>query len=225
MPPSLDYDDRPRRRRARPDRTALWVVLGLLGALSALLLVAGAAVLLWVVMPARKAKPVLGAPQFPDVPAAPVPAGWREFRSAEGRFRVLLPGRPAVRKQRAPSPAGPVLDTVCELNTDEMSVGVRFADFDGPNQRDFPLEQVVTDGRDSILRALGGRVSSERAFNLGDVRVREAVIDSARQGRCHFRWYVRGRRLYAVTVMSVKRDWAPPADVVRRVFDSFQLTD
>lgn len=225
MPPSFDYDERPRRRRARPDRTVLWVVFGLLGALGGLLLLAGVAVLLWVVLPARKARPVLSVPPLPDVLSAPVPPGWQEFRSPEGRFRVLLPGRPTVRRQQAASPAGPVLDTVCELNTDDLSLGVRFADFDGPAQRNFPLDRVITDGRDSILRALGGQVASERTFDLGDVRVREVVIDSARQGRCHFRWYVRGRRLYAVTVMSVKRDRAPPAAVARRVFDSFQLTD
>jgi hypothetical protein len=225
MPPSLDYDDRPRRRRAGPDRTVFWVVFGLLGALGGLLLLAGVAVILWVVVPARKARPVLSGLPLPDVLSAPVPPGWQEFRSPEGRFRILLPGRPTVRKQQAPSPAGPVIDTLCELNTDEMSVGVRFADFDGPAQHNFPLDRVVTDGRDSILRALGGHVSGERAFDLGDARVREVVIDSARQGRCHFRWYVRGRRLYAVTVMSVKRGRAPPTKIVRRVFDSFQLTD
>jgi hypothetical protein len=225
MPASLDYDDRPRRRPVRRDRTALWVVLGLLGALAALLLVGGLAIILWVARPARKARPVLTGPPPAAAPAAAVPAGWQEFTSPEGRFRVLLPGRPSVRRQQAPSPAGPVLDTVCELNTAELSLGVRFADFDGPAQRNFPLEQVVNDGRDAIHKALGGRLAREVSFNLGDVRVREVVIDSDRQGRCHFRWYVRGRRLYAVSVMSVQRDRAPPADVVSRVFDSFRLTD
>jgi hypothetical protein len=58
---------------------------------------------------------------------------------------------------------------------------------------------------------------------VGDVPVREALIDSPRQGTCYFRWYLRGRRLYTLTVMGI--GGSPPDDVVRRFFDSFQLTD
>jgi hypothetical protein len=197
------------------------VVLGLLGAFGLLLVAGGVAAVLWFALAGKKNKPTPPAAEV----TADAPAGWQEFSLPEGRFRVLLPGRPSVRRQNAPSPVGPVLDTVCELNTDEMSIGVRFADFDSPAQRNVPLEQVVNDGRDAILKALGGRLVREGGFTVGNARVREAVIDSARQGRCHFRWYVRGRRLYAISVLSLHRDRAPPDDVVRRFFDSFRLTD
>ncbi len=224
MPRSRESDDRPRRRRPpRQDRTVLWVVLGLLAAAGALLMAGGVAVVLWFTLGAKKAR-TLPAPA--GAPAqVEAPAGWQEFRSAEGRFRVLLPGRPAVRKQNVPSPAGPVPDTVCELNTDALSVGVRFADFDGPAQKDFPLDRVIDSGRNDLVKALGGRVVRERNWIAAGARARELVIDSARQGTCQFRWYVRGRRLYVVAVLSLHRDRPPPEEVVHRVFDSFQLTD
>ncbi len=219
MPPSLDYD-RPRPRRDRPDRTVLWVVVGVLGALAALFVVGGLAVILWLVLPARRGKPAL--PGLPPVPAAAVPAGWQEVSSAEGRFRALMPGRPRVEHRNMPSPFGPVADTAYILDTDRLSIGVVFADFTGPRQGNVSLDAVVNAGRDAIRDKLGGPVR-ERAFHAGNVPVREALIDSPRQGTCHFRWYLRGRRLYTVSIMGLRG--SPPDDVVRRFFDSFQLTD
>src|SRR5437868_12656641 len=156
MPRSVEYDDRPRPRRARPDRTILWVVVGLLGALAALLLVGGLAVILWVARPARRGKPVLpGAPPA-GAPAAAAPAGWQEVSSAAGRFRALMPGRPRVEHRQMPSPFGPVADTAYILDTDQLSLGVTFADFTGPRQGNVSLDSVVNAGRDAIRNEQSG---------------------------------------------------------------------
>lgn len=121
-----------------------------------------------------------------------------------------------------PSPFGPVADTAYILDTDKLSLGVTFADFTGPRQGNVSLGAVIDAGRDAIRNKLGGPVR-EGAFRVGNVPVREVLIDSPNQGTCYFRWYKRGRRLYTVTMMGV--GGSPPYDLVRRFFDSFQLTD
>jgi hypothetical protein len=127
-----------------------------------------------------------------------------------------------VERRNMPGPFGPVADTACILDSADLSLGVTFADFDGPARQNVPLESVVNAGRDAIRDKLGGAVR-ERAFHVGTVPVREAAIHSPRQGTCYFRWYVRGRRLYTVSILGTRA--TPPDDVVSRFFDSFRLTD
>ncbi len=176
--------------------------------------------------PAERPRP----PEPPPTPAPPPPEGaWKEFTSAEGHFRVVMPGAPEVRQQPMPVPFGPpVTDTVVELRLGPDRYAVNFADFPEPPGPKPPVE-VRTDGMRhwALQRARGGRVAGEKAVTLGEHSGRQFDVE-LRGGGFHLeRYYAIDRgthaRLYLLTVAGpgVARD----SEAAARFFASFRLAD
>jgi hypothetical protein len=120
---------------------------------------------------------------------------WREFTSPEGRFAVMLPGRPA-REAREVTLAGaraPLHMTSVQVSG--MAFGVGYADL--PPGVD--AERVIAEGRDALVRNIGGRVTAERPLTLDGARGIEFQAEGSAQGaaiRISARVAVVGDRFY-----------------------------
>ena len=115
-------------------------------------------------------------------PPAPVkeynPNAWQEFTSAEGKFSVLFPGRPAHRDSTMESGIGKVTTHRFELDTDLAYYYVSYADIPSVGALTPEQNKEMLDGtRD---RAISGdnRLISEREISIGGVPGRELLVSN-----------------------------------------------
>jgi hypothetical protein len=129
---------------------------------------------------------------------------WREYKSAEGRFRVMLPGAPT-RKVRSSK------EVEFGLETPDAKIGVVYAD----------LPEKVKPEKYMVAPS-GSKVLSEKDVTQGDYSGRDIVADVPQHGTTHMRFLTTGKRLY--TVMIVGKGRSLSDSEVARVLDSFQIT-
>ncbi len=122
---------------------------------------------------------------------------WREFTSPEGRFAVMLPGRPARDSREVALAGAKVPMHMTSVQMSGMAFGVAYADL--PPGLDG--ERVVAEGRDALVRNIGGRVTAERPIVLDGARGIEFQAEGTAQGaamRISARIAVAGDRFYQV---------------------------
>jgi hypothetical protein len=103
---------------------------------------------------------------------------WREFASPEGRFAVLLPGRPARESREVTLAGAPTPMHMTSVQVAGMAFGVGYADL--PPGAD--AARVLAEGRDALLRNIGGRVTAERPIDLDGARGIDFRADGTAQG-------------------------------------------
>jgi len=126
---------------------------------------------------------------------------WREFTSADGRFAVLLPGKPA-RAAREVTLAGAKAPLhMTSVQVAGMAFGVGYADL--PPGAD--PARILAEGRDALVRNIGGRVTAERALDLDGARGIEFEADGTAQGAAMHvaaRLVVAGDRYYQAVLIA-----------------------
>jgi hypothetical protein len=103
---------------------------------------------------------------------------WREFTSPEGRFAVLLPGRPARESREVMLGGVKTPMHMTSVQVSGMAFGVGYADL--PPGAD--ATRAVAEGRDALLRNIGGRVTAERPIDLDGARGIDLQAAGAAQG-------------------------------------------
>jgi hypothetical protein len=207
-----EYERPPRRRRSRRDKPAGsgqgWLVALSIG--GAALLVAGLAVA--AVLLLKKA-------------GGSADSDWREFTSAEGRYRVLLPGTPRHQTQNQPTMVGNILMhlDVVERNGGRSGFCVLYADF--PFDRLDPVQekQVLDFGVMGGAMGAKGKLVSSRDVTLGAHRGKEMEIDVPGKGKMIGRIYLVRNRLYILLAAGPGLSAASPD--VTKFWGSFQLLD
>jgi hypothetical protein len=211
-----DYDDEeplPRRRRRLPDEDVDGIGTGSIVAIVAVSALGVVAVVLLLLL----ALGVFSRKSPSDS------VGWQEVVSPEGRFRVTMPGQPRKEIRTVQSQVGPVTDTNFGFDTNEWSIGVRYADFDGPGHLATPIEEIIKAGRDSTVKSLKGFVLSEKDISISGHPGREVVVEVLRRGTTYLRWCAVNRRIYTLIFMN---NFATSSKTeVNRFFDSFQITE
>lgn len=151
-------------------------------------------------MNARAVRRVVAALVALCLAACSAELDWREFTSPEGRFAVMLPGRPA-RDAREVTLAGTKAPMhMTSVQVSGMAFGVGYADL--PPGADG--ERVIAEGRDALVRNIGGRVTAERPVALDGARGIEFQAEGSAQGaamRISARLAVAGERFYQVVLV------------------------
>lgn len=147
------------------------------------------------------------------VPVVTIP-NWKEFSSAEVKFRVLFPGEPELD------------DNVISMKAWRLSIGdtlwsVSFSDFDSKDPDDEHLRGVY---RSSLATTIhkGERLLFQRDFRLNGRLGSEVAITSPIKTR-YMRALMLSQRLYILSVERKKMagtNIATPTDV-QQFFDSF----
>jgi WD40 repeat protein len=150
---------------------------------------------------------------------------WKEFTSAEGRFRVLMPGEPVKQDQVAPTPAGPITVHMFmdENKAANYSFTVGYNDIPpfAPRGNDDTMLDGVRTG--ALASFPGARLVGEQRIKLGSHPGRDLTIDLAAKGMVRQRIYLVGNRLYQLLVAR-SGSW-PSAAAIDKFFDSFELID
>jgi hypothetical protein len=126
---------------------------------------------------------------------------WRELTSPDGRFAVMLPGRPAREAREVALANAKVTLHMTAVQMSGMAFGVGYADF--PPGTD--PERAIAESRDALVRNIAGRVTAERPVVIEGGRGIEFQAEGSVQGtamRISARLAVAGDRLYQVALIA-----------------------
>jgi hypothetical protein len=140
---------------------------------------------------------------------------WVEFTSKEGRFSVLMPKQPTVRKQTAP---GSVEVHMFLVEYTAVAYGVLYNDLAG---KVTDPEKALDDGRAGAVRSSGGVLLTEKKISLDGYPGREIRIKTRDNIIYTARIYVVGQRFYQIIVTTPEgMDISKP---MKKFMDSFKL--
>jgi hypothetical protein len=152
---------------------------------------------------------------------APSPAAeWRMFESADGRFKVLFPGAPVVKREKFRSGIGDIASTRHTAGDAEATYDVTYNDYPKERVAKLPAATLLESARDGLVLRAKGHLNSDRPVTLGKVPGREIEIMGEDGTVYRIRLLLAGTRMYQLTALA--RVPARPQE--KKLFDSFQLT-
>jgi len=131
---------------------------------------------------------------------------WRELKSTEGGFKVLMPAR--VHQNAGPmgTGAGNVTLTLWTAETDGAVFGAGYADFPDTGDTAGGAASQLSAARDGLARNVRGKVISEQTVHTASLPGRSLIIEGfAADGSSrvvHAHLYASGRRLYELAVIA-----------------------
>lgn len=144
--------------------------------------------------------------------------GWAKFTSTDGRFSVLLPGKPEENKDTQNSPYGPyTVYLFTAKGTGEIFL-VGWVDYD-PKFR-FDNQKELEANRDNFAKGVNAKVLETTPVKLG---VNPGIEFTAESAEAFFRSrvYIVGRRPYQLIAVRAKGGQDSPN--VERFFSSFEV--
>lgn len=150
---------------------------------------------------------------------APAAAVWEKFTSTEGRFSILLPGKPEPNKQTSQSPHGPYTTHLFVARGGGQVYIVGWVDY-APSFN-FDTQKEMEANRDNFVKGAKAQVKGTTPIKLG----RNPGIEFTAEGEqalFRSRVYIIGRRPYQLIAVWAKGQAEPPD--VTKFFSSFALT-
>jgi hypothetical protein len=138
---------------------------------------------------------------------------WREFRSEEGRFAAVLPGKPKFEEHELWGRPGMVMH-LWSARAGGAVYGVGYADAPSADAA------LVSRTRDALVANVGGRILTDREITLGAARGREFTAEGPK-ATLMARVVVADRRLYQVALIGGKD--SIDATGAETFFSSFRL--
>ncbi|MCK4576533.1 hypothetical protein KAU34_09015 [candidate division WOR-3 bacterium] len=149
---------------------------------------------------------------------------WKEFISSEGRFSILMPGKPSKQTVKTNSVIGPIDFHILTFEKEDVVYLVGYSDY--------PNTFVQSNTQDSLLNIacygavlnLKGNLVSKRVISINEYPGREMTIEQA-DGEIIYltRLFLVGGRLYQVTILTLKRKEISNDD--KKFLDSFKLIE
>jgi hypothetical protein len=128
---------------------------------------------------------------------------WRELKSTEGGFKVLMPARANENTGPMGTGAGNATLTLWTAEAAGAVFGAGYADY--PDTAGGAASHLATT-RDGLVRNVRGKVTSEQAVRTANLHGRSLIIEGfAADGSprvVHARLYASGRRLYELAVIA-----------------------
>lgn len=147
---------------------------------------------------------------------------WKEFRSQEGRFSVLLPGTPTEGKESVDTALGPIeVHKFMIQVSSELACGVVYNDYPEAIVWQVNQAQLLDIVRDGVVQSVQGKLRSERKVPLTSSPVREIVVDVGEEGTIRARLYLVEQRGYQV--MAITGHNKESSKDVEKFLDSFKL--
>jgi hypothetical protein len=158
---------------------------------------------------------------LPAVRQETAPLAWRDF-VAPG-FKADMPGKPKYTQQVQQVGADRLQVQTYEvsLRSPARSFGITYSDYPAHVIRATPAEARLNGARDGAVKAVRGRLRSEKRLTLNGFPGRELEIEVGGKGAAVTRLYAVDSRMFILTVGGP--DVKPDDPDVKRFLDSFQL--
>jgi hypothetical protein len=152
-------------------------------------------------------------------------AGWKEFRSAEGSFSVLMPGIPEEQAQTIDTLAGAVDAHLFVLAAEDAAYLVSYSDYPKIVVQQSNADDILDGVRDGEAANVRGALLSEQIISLDDYPGRELKIDTL-DGKVTLRSriFLVNNRLYQVVAV-IPKDHPTSDKNIDKFLESFTLTD
>lgn len=135
---------------------------------------------------------------------------WREFSWPQGRFTVLFPSRPAEATRDITLAGASTRMQMLSARIEGMAFGVGYADLPAG----VTPAAALTDGRDALVRNIGGTITTERDVAIEGAAGRELFAEG-RSGEQPMvlaaRLFIAGNRYYQVVFIG-RKDRAQEVD-------------
>ena len=147
---------------------------------------------------------------------------WKELKSTEGGFSVLMPETPAPNKVTVETASGvkeAYMFTARDLFMREYMAA--YSKYPGPNLKKISTVKLFDEVRDGILLAQRGKLLRETAVTLGGYSGREIAVERPDGVVMTARFYLVDDRFYQLSVeaKAEKRE----SEAIRQFLDSFEL--
>ena len=126
---------------------------------------------------------------------------WRELSVPEGRFAVLLPGKPRQESRTFNAAAGALTMTMYSYSLKQGTMGVAYTDYPAAALAAAQGREQLDAARDALLRNIGGGVRSEEDISIGGFPGRQVYAEGragAEGALLKARFVLVGSRLYQI---------------------------
>lgn len=147
--------------------------------------------------------------------------GWSEYRPAEGRYRIEMPGTPE--EETVPTPVQGEKVPMMQAMVAESDVVylVGYIDYPAEAMEGHDPAKALEAARDGVAK--GHKLLSDRALAVSGQPAREFVIEQPKGLVLVMRIVFVGERLYQMVVVTVTPGGTADRRDTRRFIDSFRL--
>ena len=147
---------------------------------------------------------------------------WKELRSIEGGFSVLMPGVPTPNKVTVNTASGVEEANMFSLSDESLNEYiVAYGKYTEANSKEVSTDKLFDNVRDGILLIQQGKLLSEAAITLEGYRGRAIAVERSDGVITVARFYVVDNRFYQLSVKAKTNEREPEAP--KRFLDSFKL--
>lgn len=147
---------------------------------------------------------------------------WKEFRSNEGGFSVLMPGEPTPNKVSVNTASGVEEAYMFSLNEGEVNEYIiAYSKYPKTASKKVSVDTLFDDLRNGILRAQQGKLRSEAAISLGGYSGKEIAVERPDGVITTSRFYVVDDRFYQLSMKAKTNE--RESEAAKRFLDSFKL--
>jgi hypothetical protein len=144
---------------------------------------------------------------------------WKTFTSEAGAFSILMPGTPATSQSETPAGGSNLrVDMVSAEGKNGSAFLCSYIDYPSTPDSGTAFDAI----RDGSIRAVRGRLVSERTINVGDNPAREFQAELPSHDVIDERYVLAGQRLFMLVVVS--KAGARNANDIDKFFTSLQFT-
>ncbi len=146
---------------------------------------------------------------------------FKEFRSAEGRFTVLMPGEPKRQTQNADTPVGKVEMVMFTAGTNKIGCAVSYADYPEQMVNSTDPQKLLDGATNGAVANVKGKLVSESKMSFNGLPARNIVIEIPNKAFITARLILNGPRFYQL--MFIAPTQKDHEQDISKFLDSFQI--
>lgn len=125
---------------------------------------------------------------------------FKEFRSVEGRFTVLMPGEPKRSSQTRQTPFGPATNLKYTGGNDRAVFMISCVDYPPKIAEAGDMMQMIDKAKAQVIAARKGTLVSDSPYNFHGYTGKEMIIEDSQGYTVRMRLFFIGTQLYQLTV-------------------------
>lgn len=148
-------------------------------------------------------------------------APFKEFRSDEGQFTVLMPGKPEVRNEAMDMPFGTVNTITYMAGSRKIGCAVAYTDYPALLIKSTDPQELLEGAKNGAVKNAGGRLISETSIDFHGLPARNVRIEVPGKAFTAARYILKSPRFYEL-VFFATTDKGHEQDI-SKFFDSFKI--
>ena len=148
-------------------------------------------------------------------------APFKEFRSDEGGFAVLMPGKPKAQNQVLDTPVGKVNMVMYMAGSGSAGCAVSYADYPAQLINSTDPQKTLDGARNGAIKNVSGKLISETSINFHGLPARDIRIEISKKALVTTRLILAGPRFYQLMFIA-PTDKGHEQDI-SKFFDSFAI--